>query len=101
MWILDEAGVAGVMERQKVLNASAMKPNYLLAFECGCGERHEARSTSYVLCGGLNEFFFLCDNSWITLVKFRGFFRITPESKWSCTRADFDAALHMVLDGKP
>lgn len=96
MIILDKAGVVSEMERQKTTHANAMKPNYDVSFDCGCGERHEARSTSYVLCGGINEFFFVCDNSWITLVKFRGFFRITPESKWSCNFSDFYAALNMM-----
>jgi hypothetical protein len=96
MRILDTVGVASEMVRQKTTNANAMKPNYDVAFECGCGMRHDARSTSYILCGGINEFFFECENSWITLVKFRGFFKITPETKWSCTYADFIAAADMI-----
>ena len=89
---LDSTDVVIEMFGQKTLPADSMKPNYDVEFDCGCGGAHEARSTFHLLCGGFNEFFMLCPNNWVTLVKFRGFFKIKPESKWSCTLRDFDEA---------
>ena len=71
---------------QKILPLSNMrKPNYPgVQFECGCGSNHSATDTLYFLCGNFNEFFYHCPLEFVTLVKFRGFFKAKAETRWSC-----------------
>lgn len=73
------------MKSQKILPSGAMKPNFFgVKFECGCGEQHPANETPHVACGSLNEFFHQCSNSFITLVKYKGIFKVHAIERWSC-----------------
>lgn len=79
-----------LMQRQRVLKKEAMSPNFEgIYFSCGCGQRHPAQATPHVACGKLNEFFYQCSNGFVTLVKYKGIFRVKPEERWTCPKEIF------------
>ena len=79
-----------VLSDQNTLPITAMTPNYHgINFSCGCEEEHSLISTNYFLCGGFNEFFFICENEFVTLVRVRGFFKAKATSLWSCKQDIF------------
>ena len=83
--IKSQAELAENLAGQKVLKKEAMTPSFEgVNFTCGCGEHHVAKNTPHVACGTLNEFFHQCQNRYVTLVKYKGIFRVSARERWSC-----------------
>lgn len=80
-----QADLSERMAGQKVLQKEAMTPSFEgVTFNCGCGDHHVAKNTPHVACGTLNEFFHQCQNRYVTLVKYKGIFRVSANERWSC-----------------
>jgi len=61
-----------------------------LSYQCGCGENHILRDTSFTLIALPVQFIFHCHNDYLTAVRVKGFFSQQAISKWSCTLDTFD-----------
>lgn len=86
MIVIEETlGLMQALAARPMTPKDSQRPNFIgVDYECGCGSLHPVKSTHYLGCGGLNEFFFLCPNGWCTLVKITGIFRIKAQSFWTC-----------------
>lgn len=95
--IASEHQLVDLLRGQRTTPAEAQSPRFEgVSFECGCGERHLATDTRHFMCGGINEFFFICDQEFVSLVKFKGIFRVKPLTRWTCEYPIYRSALEVI-----
>jgi hypothetical protein len=95
--ITEEDKLVNLLSKQKTTPAESQTPRFEgVQFECGCGHKHLATDTRHFMCGGLNEFFFICDQNFVSLVKFKGFFSVTPITRWTCEYSIYKLALDVL-----
>jgi hypothetical protein len=92
--ISEEASLVELLRKQRVTPQESQTPHFEgVQFECGCGHKHLATETAHFMCGGINEFFFICEQEFVSLVKFKGIFRVTPLTRWTCEHSIYQSAL--------
>tara|TARA_B100000780_G_C21043711_1_gene418913 strand:- start:673 stop:1017 length:345 start_codon:yes stop_codon:yes gene_type:complete len=92
--ITEEDQLVELLKKQRATPQESQTPSFKgVEFECGCGHKHLATETGHFMCGGLNEFFFICEQEFVSLVKFKGFFSVTPITRWTCEHSIYQAAL--------
>ena len=83
-----------LLAKQRTSPQESQTPRFVgVEFACGCGEKHLATETRYFMCGGLNEFFFVCDQEYVSLVKFKGIFSVKAIKNWTCDYSLYREAL--------
>ena len=55
-----------------------------LTYQCGCGDMHILRDTSFILIGVPVKFVFNCHNDYLTGVQVKGFFTQKSIELWTC-----------------
>ena len=92
--ITEEHQLVDLLSKQKTTPPESQTPRFEgVQFECGCGHKHLATDTRHFMCGGLNEFFFICEQEFVSLVKFKGIFSVTPLTRWTCEYPIYRSAL--------
>mgnify|MGYP001462827605 FL=1 len=92
--ITEDDQLVELLKKQRATPQESQTPSFEgVEFECGCGHKHLATETGHFMCGGLNEFFFICEREFVSLVKFKGFFSVKPITRWTCEHSIYQSAL--------